>query len=110
MDDILDFDDMLKKKGLVHVDDWVLEPCLSTDPEAYAKFFFVLRRTHAWMQMAFAPWIKEFKLYCTYEGETYRITGASRLGDIWLIKDLSKDAGYDIRTYVNKVSNFRREP
>jgi len=94
---------------LTHVDDWTATPTTKPD-EAYAKFFFLLRRTPAWMQFAMATWMDPFKLFCTYQGKRWRVTGASRLGDIWLAQDFSRDAGYDLRVDLAKCSGWSAQP
>lgn len=98
--------------SFIHVDEWIDSPCLPSKPEAYAKWFLMLKRLPAWMQSTFHPQIEKYRLYCTYRGETYRVTGASRLGDIWLRSDLSLDTGYDPWGRVNlaECSNWRSEP
>lgn len=75
----------------------------------YSKFFFLLKRLPAYMQIRFEPWIKEFKLFCIYKGKKYRVTGCSRMGDIWLNKNFSDDHGYDHRVMIDEVTNFTRE-
>jgi hypothetical protein len=95
---------------LTHVDEWVAQPCSPKDPAAYAKFFFLINRLHAWMQGAFRPWIEPHELYCDFAGRTWRVTGASRMGDIWLAIDLTRQDGYDIRRYVDECTNWRSAP
>ena len=62
--------------------------CLAIRPHMLG-FFFFLHRLPAQTASILRPWMKQFKLYCTYEGKRYRVTGASRMGDIWLHSDLS---------------------
>jgi hypothetical protein len=94
-----------------HVDDFVSfgsnKPNDQRDPnEKYARWFMMLHRLPAIMQSAFTDQIGHYKLFCTYQGELYRVTGASRLGDICLTKDLNKDIGYEIRVFVNECSGW----
>jgi len=49
-------------------------------------------------------------LYATYNGETYRVTMASRMGDVGITKDFTKDMGYERRVAVEDLTNFRGEP
>lgn len=72
---------------MTHVDDF--SEALFTDKTTYARFFFFLHRLPANTQAILRPWMKNFRLYCTYEGKKYRVTGASRFGYIWLHSDLS---------------------
>lgn len=90
---------------MTHIDDWIRTIGIGK-PEEYAKFFFMLARLPAWMQIAFYPWTKQFKLFCTYDGSRYRVTGASRLGDVWLTNDLNSEEGYDLRVDVAKCSGW----
>lgn len=98
-------------KEMTHVDDWVDRPVMGEGKrgEAYAKFFFLLHRTPAWMQYAFDEWIAPHKLFCTYEGKRWRVTGASRLGDIWLAEDFGRDTGYDLRVDLALCSGWSDE-
>jgi len=95
-----------------HVDDWIDEPTRPSDTTnmAYAKFFFVLARFPAHMQHSFRPWTKQFKLFCTYENKRYRVTGASRLGDIWLAEDHERTVGYDHRVDLAECTDWSNEP
>jgi hypothetical protein len=55
-------------------------------------------------------WLSEHALYCYYEGQQYRVSGASRLGDIWLVHALKADvSSYDKRVDVNACSGWRME-
>lgn len=94
-----------------HVDDWMDDAVMGDDDNAkYAAFFLHLKRLSAVYKMAFEPYIKDFKLFCVYENKTYRVTGASRLGDVWLTQDFSRDIGYDLRVDISMCSNWRKEP
>lgn len=46
------------------------------------------------------------KLFCQYKGKRYRCTGASRMGDVWLAEDFSRDSGYDLRVNVGECSDW----
>ena len=77
---------------------------------AYARWFFLLHRLPAALKADFDPWIKAYRLFCTYEGATYRVTGASRLGDVWLATDFNRETGYDLRVDVEECSAWRDRP
>ena len=60
------------------------------------------------------------KVFCEYEGEKYRMTGASRMGDVWL-KHITPEvmaeidpSGYNLRVDMAMCTNFsfidEREP
>lgn len=89
-----------------HIDEWLDRPVFGDKAEAYAKFVLSFKRMPAWMNMAFKPWMGQFKLFCTYKGERYRCTGASRMGDVWLTKDFNRESGYDLRIDVDDCSEW----
>lgn len=91
-----------------HVDDFVSFP---PDDEAgrYAAFCFLLFRLPAVMKIAFRKWTDQYKLFCTYDGKRYRVTGASRLGDIWLAEDHNRSDGYDLRVDLAKCTRWGSE-
>jgi hypothetical protein len=90
-----------------HVDDFVgASFAHSSESERYARFFFLLARLPSALSIDFHPWIRQHKLFCTYEGKRYRVTGASRMGDIWLAEDFEQDTGYDHRVFVDECCEF----
>lgn len=99
--------------GNVHVDDFIESLSLDSskdresETENYAKFFFMLHRLPAYMKNQWSDIISKYKLYCLYEGKSYRVTGASRMGDIWLTSDMKQEHGYELRVFVNQV-NFSK--
>lgn len=95
--------------GNVHVDDFIesFSDNISkgeSEIENYAKFFFMLHRLPAYMKNQWSDIISKYKLYCLYEGKRYRVTGASRMGDIWLTSDMKQEYGYELRVFVNQVT------
>lgn len=92
---------------MTHVDEFIDDSLDSrSKEERYARFFFLLHRFPAIIQSDFSDWIKEYKLFCTYKDETYRVTGASRMGDVWLTKDLNREVGYDLRVDLDDCSKW----
>lgn len=91
---------------MTHIDDWIDGSGCKDEGERYAKFVFWYFRYPAWAQMAFNPWMRQFKLFCTYQGRRYRCTGASRLGDVWLAEDPDRDHGYDLRVDVAECDEW----
>lgn len=90
--------------GNVHVDDFIDSISLENKAaENYAKFFFMLHRLPAYMKHQWNDLISKYKLFCTYKNKTYRVTGCSRMGDIWITSDLDQDHGYELRVFVNEV-------
>ena len=86
----------------MHVDEFIDD----FSKDKYARFFFMPHRLPAFMQFDFGEWIKQYKLFCTYKGNWYRCTGASRLGDVWLTKDFNREIGYDLRVDVEECMNW----
>jgi len=92
-----------------HVDDFTSfgSKVGNQDPgEVHARWFLMLHRLPAMMQSAFQQQMVKYRLFCTYNGERYRVTGASRMGDICLTKNMEKDIGYDTRVFVDECSNW----
>lgn len=86
----------------MHVDDFI-DDC-STD--VYASWVLNMFRMSAASNIKYSKIIGQYALYCTYEEKKYRVTGASRLGDIWLVADFDKTSGYDLRVDIEKCTQF----
>lgn len=101
-----------------HVDDWIDHMAMGlngvTPGETWASFFLMIQRLPATLKIAYIPIlkkeIKDFKLFCTYEGKRYRVTGASRLGDVWLTANFKQEDGYQQRVDIRKCSNWSQHP
>ena len=91
--------------AMKHVDDFVSFPP-DDDAGRYAAFCFMIFRLPAVMKMAFGKWTNQFRLFCTYEGKRYRVTGASRMGDVWLAEDFEQDCGYDLRVDLAECTEW----
>lgn len=92
---------------MLHVDDFIDDSfTYKTNSEKYARFVLNYFRLSAALTMDFEPFMKQYKLFCQYEGLKYKVTGASRMGDIWLSKDLTRDAGYDLRVCIEECSDW----
>jgi len=92
----------IEEKEPMHVDDFIR----AYDKDKYARWFLMLQRLPALMKSHFHEWIKEYKLFCTYEGKRYRCTGSSRLGDVWLTSDFNRDTGYELRVNVEDCTEW----
>lgn len=93
---------------LTHVDDFIRFPP-EDDAGRYAAFCLMLFRLPSVMKWAFAKWTAQYVLFCTYKGERYRVTGASRLGDVWLAKNHKRDSGYDLRVNIDDCTEWGSE-
>lgn len=98
-------------KGEMHVDVWLRAPVtVWNQKENYAKFFLDFKRTPAMFQSEYRQFMEPFKLFAFYDGKWWRCTGASRLGDIYLAKDMTQEYGYDERgVYPNQIVAWARE-
>lgn len=82
-----------------HVDDFLDDPT----SDAYAA---------SWLESFRRPAFEKCekpdtrKLFATYEGKRYRVTGCSRLGDVWLDSDFNEDTSYERRVGVDECSDW----
>lgn len=92
-----------------HIDDWLDRPSFVVEggaKEAYARWVFEFFRLPAYKQVMYRPFMQAHRLFCTFEGKRWRVTGASRLGDVWLTSDFQRDTGYDRRVNVDGCSEW----
>lgn len=96
------------RKEPTHVDDFADRFSMGDQTEAvkYARWFFFLHRLAAVYLSDWRPWISQYKLFCTYKGRRYRVTGASRMGDVWLAEDLNRETGYDHRVSLDDCTDW----
>jgi len=94
----------------MHVDTFIDDRGNDTSGSKYAAWFLLLHRLPSMMALEFSEWIDPFKLFCTYGGARYRVTGASRLGDVWLRTDHKKSSGYDRRVDIADCSDWSDKP
>lgn len=90
-----------------HVDTFIEKALRGTDEEKYASWFFNLKRMPSVVKFAYATWMDKYKLFCEYEGRRYRVTGCSRMGDVWLTTDFYQTDGYEKRVDVAKCSDWK---
>lgn len=74
--------------------------------ERYARWFFLYHRLSAVLRIQFREFFGDRTLFCDYEGKRYRVTGASRLGDVWLTTNFNQGTGYELRVDVEKCSGW----
>ncbi len=92
--------------GFVHVDDFID----SHRKPAYARFVLDYFRRNAVCQMDFKPFMEKHLLFASWKGSRYRVTGASRLGDVWLSADFKRVDGYEHRVNVAELSEWSGQP
>jgi hypothetical protein len=94
-----------------HIDDFLDDTIALIDyPHLkYPHFLFSHWRKSAVEKNAHYPFMRQFKLFADYEGETWRVIGASSLGDVWLTKNFNAENGYDRRVDPDftKFTNWR---
>jgi len=89
----------------MNVDDYIDNPDFGLDPDSdYASWVLNMLRFPARLQNRFSVFMEQCPLYCNYGSKRYRITMASRFGDVGLNSDLDIDFGYDKRV---KISDCR---
>ena len=87
-----------------HCDDYIDDP---KQPECLREF---LRFNRAPAVYKINSQEQAPTLYATYNGERVRVTMASRLGDVGITKDFTKDMGYTSRVSVEELMEFFTEP
>lgn len=95
-----------------HVDEWLEEFMQEQGSPnlGYAKFVIGHMRQPAVVRMRHDPHMKGFKLFCMYQGKKWRVTMASRLGDIGITEDFTRDSGYEQRIFVDEVESWHTAP
>lgn len=96
-----------------HVDNWLDDatfPRAENKGEIYAKFVLDYMRMPAWKISAYQPYMKQHKLFCTYEGKRYRVVMASRLGTVGLNPDMGADHGAQVHAYPKKCTDWSDKP
>lgn len=82
-----------------HVDDFIED----SSSDKYAARWFDLFRRPALVKLR-EP--NDAKLFATFQGKRYRVTGCSRLGDVWLHSDPDADTSYERRVDVDECSEW----
>lgn len=100
------FKEFDRADGFVHVDDFIDDH----RKPAYARFVLDYFRRNAVCQQDFKPFMERHLLFCTWKEERFRVTGASRLGDIWLSADFKREVGYEHRVNVAECSEWSGQP
>lgn len=102
-----------------HIDEWIDDIAHSYEgtPQKirsvmYAAMFFELHRFPAWKKTHYAAIMEEhgLRLFCTYGGKRWRVTGCSRLGDVWLTSNFEQVLGYETRVAVDECSDWSPTP
>lgn len=97
-----------------HVDNFIDDMGFDDSPELgdpmYARWMLMHFRLPAWQKNEFQRFLGDAKLFCTYEGNRYRCTGTSRLGDVWLTLDYAQDEGYELRRSYTECTHWSGTP
>lgn len=86
-----------------HIDDFIDDPT----SDKYAANWFELFRRPA-LEKLEKP--NPDTLFCMYKGKQYRVTGCSRLGDVWLHSNFEEDTTYEHRVNVDDCSDWSNHP
>jgi hypothetical protein len=97
-----------EKKTVHDVIDWVEDTAIldvmgGSMEMNYVHFMLDHFTRPAWVKMAHNPWMNTYALFVDYDGKTYKVTGASTMGDVFLAKDLKRQngSGYDKRVMLD---------
>jgi len=86
---------------VTHIDDWVY----NHHNPSYPRWMFL----HFRLPSVMKPLAREFipsKLFCRYKEKTYRVTGAGRMGEVWLTEDYEEDTKYEQTADVDECSDW----
>lgn len=72
----------------------------------YARWVLNYFRMSAILKGDFSDIMKDSLLFADYEGKRYRVTGASRFGDVWLHPDPEVSVGYKLRVPLDQLTNM----
>lgn len=86
-----------------HCDDYAADP--AGHPAARKYIDHARSPGHGMMQPKPHP-----KLFATYDGVRVRVVSASRLGDVGITSDLTAEYGYELRVFVDQLTDFGEEP
>lgn len=86
-----------------HVDDFIDDP----SSDAYAASFFESFRRPAWDKLKEPD---DRKLFATWKCRRWRVTGCSRLGDVWLAPVDYEGCSYKHRVNVDDCSDWSAKP
>lgn len=108
VDETVEAESSEEEKTPAHVDTYIWNRIAAIDKSvsAYAQWMLMHFRLPAAKKMDWDKFIADRKLFCTYQGKRYRVTGASRFGDVWLAEDHTRDCGYDHRVAVDECSEW----
>ena len=92
----------LKDPELDHCEDYIYE----YDFPNCLRWYLLINRLPAVLILLANEMGVDPKLFATYKDKRVRIVMASRLGDIGISYDLTKDHGYEERVSVKSLSDF----
>ena len=103
--------DTLEEKRPTHVDEFIAYGTHNDNEpnEKYARWVLDYFRGSAICKNDFHEFMKDNLLFCRHNGEKWRVTGASRLGDIWLTSNFEQDTGYELRVMVDACMCWDRK-
>lgn len=95
---------LLTEQGFRHCDDYILD---KTTPRCLKKFLQFNRWPAVWQYKAeFDRGVKPPVLFAKFHGEQVRVVMASRFGDVGISRNLEKEHGYNMRVFVEELTDF----
>jgi hypothetical protein len=91
---------------MTHIYEWLDDNEENKEVEKLWKYLDFRTRSVSW-QYDNKNLEPKYSCICDYKGKEYKITGASRLGDVWLHNDLRAEHGYVARVDIDDCSNFK---
>lgn len=92
--------------AFVDVDDFIEDPLT----DKYAAFVLNMKRQPATVRFKLMSYEEANPLFADYQGERYRVTLASAMGDVGITKNFEQNMGYCQRVSINSLSNFSNKP
>jgi hypothetical protein len=90
-----------------HIYAWLDRNEKTSDPVTRKVWlFFEYHTKSAMFKSRNRDLLGDLKILCEFEDSQYRITGASRLGDIYLASNLERTVGYDLRVPLDRCKKF----
>lgn len=106
--------DQDRQKGSLHVDEFLdsTYELIGRDDLIYPHYMLgMMRQGHSTLAL-YRKAIGDKQLFVTFEGKRWQVTGASRLGDIWLTPSTKLDAQYRRRVWLrlDDMTNWSDTP
>lgn len=85
-----------------HIYDWLDNP----DNRNHPAWRYLDEFTKCDLEEKAQLWLESTVVLCSYQGTRYRLTGASRLGDVWIHSNFNVHDGYVKRVDITELSDW----